>query len=88
MINSTRNERPDLFNDTNVNKIYDMFTKAGELEIKWGKYIISAPAPFERDETTLRRLDKEAGEVMKELVPEAVEIFKGKGWTRLFCGRS
>ncbi|HEG2581923.1 TPA: ribonucleotide-diphosphate reductase subunit beta [Campylobacter lari] len=39
MINSVRKERPDLFNDTNVSKIYDMFKKAGELEIKWGKYI-------------------------------------------------
>lgn len=39
MINSTRNERPDLFNEKNINKIYDMFKKAGELEIKWGKYI-------------------------------------------------
>lgn len=39
MINSTRKERPELFNDENINKIYDMFKKAGELEIKWGKYI-------------------------------------------------
>ncbi|MBZ7960357.1 ribonucleotide-diphosphate reductase subunit beta [Campylobacter molothri] len=39
MINSTRKERPDLFNETNINKIYEMFQKAGELEIKWGKYI-------------------------------------------------
>ncbi|TQR60674.1 ribonucleotide-diphosphate reductase subunit beta [Campylobacter troglodytis] len=39
MINSTRKERPDLFNEENIDKIYDMFKKAGELEIKWGKYI-------------------------------------------------
>lgn len=39
MINSTRKERPELFNDENISKIYDMFKKAGELEIKWGKYI-------------------------------------------------
>ncbi|MCW1359825.1 ribonucleotide-diphosphate reductase subunit beta [Campylobacter sp. US33a] len=39
MINSVRKERPDLFNDKNINKIYDMFKKAGDLEIKWGKYI-------------------------------------------------
>lgn len=39
MINSVRKERPDLFHDENINKIYDMFKKAGDLEIKWGKYI-------------------------------------------------
>ncbi|HEB9423516.1 TPA: ribonucleotide-diphosphate reductase subunit beta [Campylobacter jejuni] len=39
MINSVRKERPDLFHDGNINKIYDMFKKAGDLEIKWGKYI-------------------------------------------------
>lgn len=39
MINSTRKERPDLFNDKMLATIYDMFEKAGELEIKWGKYI-------------------------------------------------
>lgn len=39
MINSVRKERPDLFNENNINKIYDMFKKAGDLEIKWGKYI-------------------------------------------------
>jgi len=39
MINSVRKERPDLFNDKNIAKIYEMFEKAGELEIKWGKYI-------------------------------------------------
>ena len=39
MINSTRKERPDLFTPENTDKIYDMFKKAGELEIKWGKYI-------------------------------------------------
>ncbi|MFY4755647.1 ribonucleotide-diphosphate reductase subunit beta [Campylobacter jejuni] len=39
MINSVRKERHDLFHDGNINKIYDMFKKAGDLEIKWGKYI-------------------------------------------------
>ena len=39
MINSTRAEYPNLFNKENVDKIYDMFEKAGKLEIKWGKYI-------------------------------------------------
>ncbi|KAA6225065.1 MULTISPECIES: ribonucleotide-diphosphate reductase subunit beta [unclassified Campylobacter] len=39
MINSVRAERSDLFNLENERKIYEMFTKAGELEIKWGQYI-------------------------------------------------
>jgi len=39
MINSTRKERPDLFTDEFEAKVKDMFKKAGELEIEWGKYI-------------------------------------------------
>ena len=39
MINSVRVERADLFHQQNIDTIYDMFKKAGELEIKWGKYI-------------------------------------------------
>lgn len=39
MINSVIKERPELFNKNNIDKIYEMFQKAGELEIKWGKYI-------------------------------------------------
>ncbi|MCZ6173090.1 ribonucleotide-diphosphate reductase subunit beta [Campylobacter ureolyticus] len=39
MINTVKKERPDLFNEKVINKIYEMFEKAGELEIEWGKYI-------------------------------------------------
>lgn len=39
MINSVRKERADLFHRANTDKIYEMFERAGELEIKWGKYI-------------------------------------------------
>ncbi len=39
MINSTRKERPDLFTPELEEKVYDMFKKAGDLEIEWGKYI-------------------------------------------------
>ncbi|MCX2683417.1 ribonucleotide-diphosphate reductase subunit beta [Campylobacter sp. MIT 21-1685] len=39
MINSVIKERPKLFNKENIDKIYEMFQRAGELEIKWGKYI-------------------------------------------------
>lgn len=39
MINSVRKERPELFTDKIIEKIYEMFETAGNLEIKWGKYI-------------------------------------------------
>ena len=39
MINSVHKERPDLFTPQMEAKIYDMFEKAGALEIEWGKYI-------------------------------------------------
>ncbi|MBZ7984955.1 ribonucleotide-diphosphate reductase subunit beta [Campylobacter sp. Cr9] len=39
MINSVRKERPDLFNEKTIAKIYEMFERAAELEIEWGKYI-------------------------------------------------
>ncbi|MSN96239.1 ribonucleotide-diphosphate reductase subunit beta [Campylobacter sp. FMV-PI01] len=39
MINSVKKERPELFTNEIIEKIYDMFEKAGELEIQWGKYI-------------------------------------------------
>lgn len=39
MINSVVKERPQMMNEANKAKIYEMFKRAGELEIKWGKYI-------------------------------------------------
>ena len=39
MINSVRKERPERFTDELCEKIYDMFRKAGELEIECDKYI-------------------------------------------------
>lgn len=39
LINTVKSERPDLFTDKISDKIYEMFEKAGELEIEWGKYI-------------------------------------------------
>lgn len=39
MINSVRKECPDLFTSEVETKIYEMFEKAGDLEIEWGKYI-------------------------------------------------
>ena len=39
MINSTRKERPELFNDSVKEKVLKMFQEAGDLEIEWGQYI-------------------------------------------------
>lgn len=39
MINSVQKERPELFTTELKAKVSDMFQKAGDLEIEWGKYI-------------------------------------------------
>ncbi|MBE0496957.1 MAG: ribonucleotide-diphosphate reductase subunit beta [Campylobacterales bacterium] len=39
MINSVQKERPDLFTPELKAKVVEMFKKAGDLEIEWGKYI-------------------------------------------------
>lgn len=39
MINGVRKERPELFTKELKDNVYDMFKKAGDLEIEWGKYI-------------------------------------------------
>lgn len=39
MINSVKKENPIYFDDEIYKEIKDMFIKAGELEIEWGKYI-------------------------------------------------
>ncbi len=39
MINVVKRERPDLFTKELLDEVYDMFEKAVELEISWGKYI-------------------------------------------------
>ncbi|SPO03638.1 related to UDPglucose 4-epimerase [Cephalotrichum gorgonifer] len=49
-------------------------------EVKWGKYIISAPPPFDRDESVLARLNSNAGEVMREVAPGCEGVFAEKGW--------
>ena len=49
-------------------------------EIGWGKYIVSAPPPFPRDEAVLERLDRDAGAVIREIVPACERVFEEKGW--------
>jgi ribonucleoside-diphosphate reductase beta chain len=39
MINVTRKERPELFTPELIEEVYDMFQKAVDLEIAWGKHI-------------------------------------------------
>lgn len=47
----------------------------------WGRYVISAPTPFGRDEETMRRLGGgQAAEVYKECVPGIEAAFAKAGW--------
>jgi len=39
LINSLKKERPDLFTDSLLEEIYDMFREAVKLETEWGQYI-------------------------------------------------
>lgn len=52
-------------------------------DIRWGRYVISAPTPFSMDDDTLRRLNTDAGEVLRELMPRCTEVFDQKGWKSL-----
>ncbi|TPX17787.1 uncharacterized protein E0L32_002888 [Thyridium curvatum] len=49
-------------------------------EIRWGKYIISGPTPFANTEESLRRLDSDAGSVMREAVPACEKVFADRNW--------
>ena len=52
-------------------------------DIRWSKYIISAPPPFANDAETLSGLDRDPGEVFGRVVPEVDAVFKQKGWSHL-----
>lgn len=54
--------------------------KSAASAVRWGKYIISAPSPFSRDEETLRMLDSDAGEAIRLAVPEYEEAYSARGW--------
>ncbi|KAF6829229.1 NAD-dependent epimerase dehydratase [Colletotrichum musicola] len=50
-------------------------------DIGWGKYVISAPTPFARDEETLRRLGTgDAASMLREAVPGCEAVFEKLGW--------
>ncbi|KAI7775037.1 hypothetical protein LA080_007463 [Diaporthe eres] len=62
--------------------------KAAEGEVRWGKYIVSAPTPFERDEETLGLLNSDGGEeataaLMERCVPGCGGVFAQRGWKHL-----
>ncbi|KAL2871231.1 NAD-dependent epimerase/dehydratase family protein [Aspergillus lucknowensis] len=52
-------------------------------DIRWGKYIISAPPPFSNDAGTLDTLNRDAGAVIAKLFPEVNAIFQERGWKHL-----
>ncbi|KAK2616644.1 hypothetical protein QQS21_000467 [Conoideocrella luteorostrata] len=52
-------------------------------EIGWGRYVISAPTLFHKDENTLRRLNSNADELMRELLPKTGELFEKTNWKYL-----
>lgn len=51
--------------------------------IQWGKYIISAPPPFNSDVHTLDALGHSPVEVISKIFPEVESVFKQKGWKHL-----
>lgn len=52
-------------------------------DIRWGKYIISAPPPFKNDLNTLNALNRNPAEVFGKEFPDVDVIFKKKGWKHL-----
>lgn len=48
--------------------------------IGWGKYIVSAPAPFERSEAVLEGLSSEASTVIQQARPQHARMLIEHGW--------
>lgn len=54
--------------------------------VSWGKYVVSGPTPFRREDGVLRELNGgDAEGVLRAAVPGVGEVFEGKGWS--FLGR-
>lgn len=49
-------------------------------ELRWGRFIISAPPPFSRDVQTLTGLNEHPQAVFAQVVPGVEGVFKEKGW--------
>ncbi|KAI9167814.1 UDP-glucose 4-epimerase [Paramyrothecium foliicola] len=52
-------------------------------ELRWAKYIISAPPPFPNNPETLAALDKNPAEVFQQYSPAVYTIFMNLGWQHL-----
>lgn len=53
-------------------------------QLRWGKYIISAPPPFKNDQATLAGLDRDPESVLKSgILPGIEDVFAAKGWKYL-----
>lgn len=48
--------------------------------IGWGKYIISAPPPFERSDALLRSLDADAAKAITDVLPVHTKMLLDRGW--------
>lgn len=51
--------------------------------IGWGRYIVSAPAPFPRDAATLAALDRDPASVLRAVAPGVEAVFQAQGWDYL-----
>ncbi|KAI1065969.1 hypothetical protein LB507_001157 [Fusarium sp. FIESC RH6] len=51
--------------------------------IKFRKYIISAPPPFQKDTHTLATLDRNPKEAFETVAPDCARVFGEKGWAHL-----
>jgi nucleoside-diphosphate-sugar epimerase len=52
-------------------------------ELRWGKFIISAPPPFPNDPATLAALDSNPIEVFQQYSPAVKDVFAKLGWDYL-----
>lgn len=52
-------------------------------EIRWGKFIISAPSPFSNDLDTLKELDRNPEAVFKGIAPAIDRVFQAQSWKYL-----
>lgn len=62
--------------------------RAAEGSVRWGKYIISAPTPFARDEETMRLLNGAGAEeavavLVESCVPGCGDVLAQMGWKHL-----
>ncbi|TQV94354.1 hypothetical protein V2A60_002610 [Cordyceps javanica] len=46
----------------------------------WGRYIISAPPPFPRDDATLAALDRDPAALLRGVAPGVEAVFRARGW--------